>query len=341
MNNNRHLLTLCASVAQAQIAQSVLDPSAGGSPNNAARPRPGHLFATLLALLAMLMFWVASPARAADQAPTRTISGAATGLSIPYGLAKLADGSLAVANRTDNSVKVYVSDATGDEAPTRTISGVNTGLSQPGAVVVLTDGSLAVANYSNFSVTVYASGATGDEAPTHTISGVNTGLSGPVGLAVLADGSLAVSNYDNHSVTVYASGASGNVAPTRTISGVNTGLTGPIGVAVLAGGSLAVSNANNNSVTVYASDANGNVAPTRTISGVNTGLSQPHWVQFSHGVCGERLGRCGPHAHDHRREHRLERPCWIGSARRRLAGGGQLHRQFSDGVCGPPLYRHL
>jgi hypothetical protein len=67
-----------------------------------------------------------------DIAPTRTISGASTGLDFPTGLAlDLTNNELFVANPNANSITVYSRTANGDIAPTRTISGASTGLNTP------------------------------------------------------------------------------------------------------------------------------------------------------------------------------------------------------------------
>ena len=226
----------------------------------------------LILLLAALLVMAAPSARAADQAPIRTITGGTTGLYYPYGVAVLADGALAVVNFVGNSVTVYAAGADGNVAPIRTIAGTNTGLNRPSGVAVLADGALAISNFANSntsSVTVYAAGATGNVAPIRTIAGGTTGLIYPVGVAVLADGALAVSNRgtSSSSVTVYAAGADGNVAPIRTIAGGTTGLNTPGGVAVLADGALAVSNGG---------------------------------TPFSHGVRGGRGWERGPNPHDRR-----------------------------------------
>src|ERR1019366_862470 len=59
--------------------------------------------------------------------PTTTISGAATGLSNPNGIALDDKGNIYVTNGT--SVTVYAAGSSGNVAPTATISGANTGFS--------------------------------------------------------------------------------------------------------------------------------------------------------------------------------------------------------------------
>ena len=63
-------------------------------------------------------------------APTRTLTGAATGLSGPVGLVvDTVNNELVVANNGNNSITVYPRTASGNTAPIRILSGAATGLS--------------------------------------------------------------------------------------------------------------------------------------------------------------------------------------------------------------------
>ena len=71
-----------------------------------------------------------------DTAPLRTLSGAATGLSVPFGLAvDTVNNELVVGNWT-NSITIYDRTASGNTAPIRTLSGPATSLVTPWAVAV-------------------------------------------------------------------------------------------------------------------------------------------------------------------------------------------------------------
>jgi hypothetical protein len=217
-------------------------------------------------------------------APLRTISGAATGLGTPRGLAvDRVNNELAVANGGSGpvvtSVTVYAISANGNVAPLRTISGAATGLISPNVIGLAVDtvnNEFFVTNgIPTNSVVVFARTANGNVAPLRTISGAATGLNHPYSVAVdTVNNEVAVTNAVGNTVTVYARTANGNVAPLRTISGAATGLNSPAGLAVdTVNNELVVANNGANSVTVYARTANGNVAPLRTISGAATGLS--------------------------------------------------------------------
>jgi 6-phosphogluconolactonase (cycloisomerase 2 family) len=169
-------------------------------------------------------------------APLRTLSGAATGLQDPRGLALDAtNDELFVANQDGNSVTVYSRSANGNTAPVRTLSGPATGLVFPRSLALdLTNNELLVENRD--SVTVYSRTASGNTAPLRTLSGPATGISGPRGLALdLTNNELLVTNAfpdTATSVTVYGRTASGNTAPLRTLSGAATGLNDPGGLAL-------------------------------------------------------------------------------------------------------------
>jgi hypothetical protein len=208
-----------------------------------------------------------------DTAPTRTLTGAATGLNGPIGLVvDMANGELVVTNSGNNSVTVYPRTASGNTAPTRQLIGPATGLDQPfGVAVDVAHGELFVANAA--SITVYSRTASGNSAPIRTLAGAATGLNGPAGIvADAANNELLVANEGNDSITVDNRTARGNTAPTRTLSGAATGLNTPFAVVVdPVHDELVV--ANFDSVTAFGRTASGDTAPTRTLAGATTGLA--------------------------------------------------------------------
>src|SRR2546426_671829 len=179
---------------------------------------------------------VYAPGAGGTAAPTRTITGAHTGMNGPVGIARDAAGNLYGANAGNsccglvNSITVYGARARGDAAPTATIVGGNTGLDGPSAGAVDAAGHLYVANADGNSITVYGSRATGNATPSATITGGSTGLYRPVGIALDVAGRIYVANSGDNSITVYAAGASGNAAPLLTIAGATTGLNAPLGI---------------------------------------------------------------------------------------------------------------
>src|SRR5262249_42598155 len=86
-----------------------------------------------------------------DTAPSQTISGAATGLNTPHGIAvDQTHGEIFVANLGANSITVYDLAARGNAPPVRTLSGGSTLLDRPqGIAVDVVNGELVVANRSD------------------------------------------------------------------------------------------------------------------------------------------------------------------------------------------------
>ena len=139
-------------------------------------------------------------------APLRTISGGATELNDPVGLAvDTVNNEVVVANFSGHSITVYGRTAGGNVAPLRTISGAATGLNFPfGLAVDTVNNEVVVVNSrGNFSITVYSRTASGDVPPLRTISGGATGLNFPEGLGLdTVNDELLVANDSGNSVTV-------------------------------------------------------------------------------------------------------------------------------------------
>lgn len=155
-------------------------------------------------------------------APSRKISGASTGLSLPIGLAVDKSGSLYVANRTGSKITVYALGANGDVAPTRALT--DTAMKSPQAVY------LDNTNDAVYAVTCPncgggAGGATGmfhfaagSTVSDYSLRGSNTGMSVPNGIGIDGSKNIYIGNAFGGTVNVYAPGAQGNTLPIRTIT---------------------------------------------------------------------------------------------------------------------------
>lgn len=225
---------------------------------------------------------VQSRIAAGNVAPVRVLTGNATGLAGPFGIAvDTVHNELFVSNAsTAGSVTVYPRLALGNTPPTRTITGPATGLAVPGGLALdLVNNEIFVANRGSAkqTVTVYSRTDSGNVAPSRTIGGSNTGFTNPEGVSLdLTNNELYVVNAVPDAVEVFDRTASGNVAPKRVLSGPSTGLNGPrFAVPDATHNELFVSNQDGNSVTVYTRTASGNAAPMRTIAGANTMMSDP------------------------------------------------------------------
>jgi NHL repeat len=124
-------------------------------------------------------------------ASIRTISGDATHLAAPEGIALDAAGNLYVANVSTNAITVYSAGASGNAAPIRTIRGPDTQLDLPMGIAVDGAGYLYVGTgdsdeepWTHIPVLVFAPNADGDAAPRATIALHGTGLEVPSGVAL-------------------------------------------------------------------------------------------------------------------------------------------------------------
>jgi hypothetical protein len=154
-------------------------------------------------------------------APSRTITGAATGLSLPIGMAMDSKGSLYVANRTGSKVTVYPIGADGNVAPTRSL--VDTAMKSPQALVIDRADGVFVATCPNCgSSSGGATGmfhfANGSNAVDYFLRGANTGMTVPNGIGLDATSNIYIGNAFGGTVSVYAPGASGNSLPIRSFN---------------------------------------------------------------------------------------------------------------------------
>ncbi|MGD0120114.1 MAG: beta-propeller fold lactonase family protein, partial [Candidatus Binatus sp.] len=233
-------------------------------------------------------------------APIATISGAATGLSYPIGIALDSSGNVYVGNaETANagsnpssaSITVYPAGSHGNAAPIDVIAGENTDLDYPQGIALDSAGNLYAEGYVSevgYSINTYPAGSNGNVSPTATIAGADTGLYGPFGIALDSGRNIYVSNNyvessERGSVTVYPAGSSGNAVPTVTITSSYTGIDYASGIAVDSKGNIYVANelggaTEDGSITIYSAGSFATGPPIATIAGDNTELSYPFGI---------------------------------------------------------------
>lgn len=221
-------------------------------------------------------------------APAQILSGSATQLDNPSGLALGPSGVLYVANRPlsgNGAITVYPSFTGGNIRPTFYLRGNLTQLTDPSMLALDSSGTVYATNPGSNSIVAFASNLSVNVYPSLWIAGTATNLSQPNGIAIGPNGNIFVANTGNNSITVYlpvsTTTTPANEAPILTISGSNTGLNAPFGLAIDSFGRLYVGNRGNNTVEVFAqTNVSGNVAPLFTLAGPSTHLDHPAELWF-------------------------------------------------------------
>ncbi len=228
---------------------------------------------------------VYAPGNTGDAAPAKVISGSATLLNQPGGVAVDSKGniyatSFGAEGNSSVSILVYSKDSAGNVAPSASIDGDCAVLSCPGAIALDASANIYVTNPGNIasgdeSVAVFthdmlAPGYTGQcLTPAYNIFGPKTGIEQPFGIAVDSIGGIYVTNLDADSILTFQTGDNGNVTPTAKIATDND-IFAPTSVAIDPSGKIYVVNGNadrqvSNTVTIYAAGSNAATAPVATL----------------------------------------------------------------------------
>lgn len=227
---------------------------------------------------------VYAPGANGTATPTRTISGAATGLEVlgsnsinaiaVDGAGNIYVSAQTTLSQTDLGISIFSSTANGNVAPTRVIAGSATNIQFPGQIAVDSAGNIYVANSplvgTAASILIFNSGANGNVPPTNVLEGSETTMNSIQGLAVDGAGNIYVAANGTNlaggtpSILEFSAGSTGNVAPIRTISGPATTIVGLGNIAVDGAGSVYL--LSSPGVLKFAMNVMGNAAPTATIS---------------------------------------------------------------------------
>lgn len=219
--------------------------------------------------------------------PVASLTGPATTIGYPFGIAYQSDGLMYVANNAPAAILEFAAGSNGNCAPTRSIQGPDTQLGTSISVGTPTpliagiafdsSGDLFVAATQGNAILVFAPGASGDAAPIRSIRGPTTTLNGPRQIAFDSGGNLWVANRTGNSVIAFAPGASGDAPPIVTIGGPSTGVNQPWGVTFDRDGCLWVANATpTDTMVVFMPPFGGNQTPSHIIAGASTGLANPY-----------------------------------------------------------------
>ncbi|HVN64471.1 MAG TPA: NHL repeat-containing protein [Candidatus Binataceae bacterium] len=223
-----------------------------------------------------------------DWTPLKTIGGADTGLSEPWGIA-LPQRRIRVANRFGDSITTYSPAQFGNIMPAATIAGDLNGLSNAAGIAVDSGGNIYVADSGASlgepgSIRIFSPGSDGDARPARVIGGAAAKLNEPSAIALDPRGYIVVANHRgplsrNGSVNIFSACTVGNVAPFATIEGIRTGLNDPSGIAIDAQSNIFVANYSGGplgtgSVTRYSRGGNGDIAPAAVIAAPQTGADR-------------------------------------------------------------------
>jgi sugar lactone lactonase YvrE len=229
-------------------------------------------------------------------APIVTITGSATALASPLGIALDSAGNIYVANQyvaggisssNDSSITVYPAGSNGNVAPISTIAGSNTGLENLSGIALDSSRNLYVTASTTGvgpKINVYPAGSSGNASPNAIITGSATQLEGP-GIAVDSGGRIYVSNLRGGtdqlgSITVYPPGSTGDAVPSATITSNLTGLNGASGLALDSVGNIYVANGSDvtgekGSIAIYPAGSYAAGPLVAMIDGANTRLDNP------------------------------------------------------------------
>lgn len=256
---------------------------------------------------------VFSPGSNGNAAPARVISGPATLLSDPNGIAVDSNGNVFVTShkvedqRSSAAVLIYAPGATGNVAPIESIDGDCAKLYMSGGIALGPDGKIYVTNPGApgpqgivvFTVQNVAPGMIGQcLTPTANIAGDKTQIDGPWGIAVDPAGNMYVPNSEANedSIGVFSAGADGNVAPSVTIESP-TSISSPSAVAIASNGQIYVANgggqddppAGSNIITIYPPRSYANVKELAIISADD--LNDKPGISFPEAIAVDAHGR--------------------------------------------------
>lgn len=229
--------------------------------------RARSAFVFLLALaVAMASLLVAAPSAQAATAvynlpPFKKLTGPATGIDSPAGMAIDGEGSVYLTSADGNSVTVYAKGwAGGNTPPTKVLQGPSTQLNLPIGITVRPNGDLYVANGLG-GINYYAAGwASGDTPPTRILAGGATMLFIPVGVAFDSSGTMLVTMPLGSSLLAFDGAWINEADPIVDLEPINfiagPPLDAPVGLGVDSTGQVYVANngvpgSSDGSITVY------------------------------------------------------------------------------------------
>ena len=235
--------------------------------------------------------------------PARIITGAATRVRYPHGVAVNAKGYIYVTTQQDTGndsgveVLIFAPGANGNIAPITRIDGdCDPRIWTPGPIARDADGRIYVASTDlhgqkiavlkddyienpAFAGSVVPPSQCGNVGVA-AISGWGSPIDGPYALAVDPAGNMYIADPEQNTIQMFPAGANGTMRPSPKFNG-DTGIIAPAGVALDAKGRIYVANdaisagsGESDNVSIYPSGSNANVSPVATI----TNISEPQAI---------------------------------------------------------------
>jgi sugar lactone lactonase YvrE len=211
-------------------------------------------------------------------APSKDITGNATGLSVPLGIAVDRAGNIWVTNSGTSSITEFPAGATGDIAPINTVQGSATFLSSPVGIAFDANSDLFVVNSQLdssgfFEVLEFGPNPVGNQAPIRRIGGAATLLNSPQYVVVDASGDVYVTDLvaGGSLINIFGPGASGNTGPIVSFFG-GCGLAD--GIALDASNNIYASCDSDYTIHEYSALSGTNIPTQIRTLGVNSSLPQ-------------------------------------------------------------------
>jgi sugar lactone lactonase YvrE len=238
-----------------------------------------------------------------NASPARIISGAATRVRLPAGIAVNAKGYIYVTTQQDTGnnggveVLIFAPGASGNIAPVTGIDGdCDPKLGSAGPIALDADGRLYLATTELMGRKIAVLKDAYIEDPAFAGAGVPPSQCGNVGIAAISGwggpvdapydlavdpaGNMYIADPEQNTIQMFPAGANGSMAPAPKFNG-DTGIIAPTGVALDTKGTIYAANdaissgsAGSDNVSIYPPGSNANVSPVATI----TNISEPQAI---------------------------------------------------------------
>jgi DNA-binding beta-propeller fold protein YncE len=220
-----------------------------------------------------------APGSHGNVAPAATITGSATGLNDPYGLALDKAGDIWVANFGADNVLEFASGAHGNVAPILTITGTAPLMDAPDGIALSSDGKgVWIGNDNAPTLAEYSTSVGGTAAPIRSIVGPSSGITWSHQVSVSPNGKhLWEADAGSGTLREFSTDAGPKQVPQRVITVGPESTHYVEGLAEDLAGHIWTSD--NDTFDIYRYPATTNT-PKRTLGGATTKLYSPFYLAF-------------------------------------------------------------